>query len=110
MKRRWRSLISRTGVTPGTPLRLRLTLVYGLLSIASGAFLLLLTYLLLARNQRGDVQAVRVKQPLFPPSARPTDLDLPFPPVRVVQESQADVYNMLLLAGLALAIVALLSV
>jgi len=90
---------------------LRLTLVYGLLSIASGAFLLLLTYLLLARNQRGDVKAVvRVDQPVLPPSARPTDVGLPFPPVRVVHESRADVYNMLLLAGLALAIVALLSV
>jgi signal transduction histidine kinase len=108
MRPRWRK--SRTGDTAGTPLRLRLrlTLVYGLLSLASGAFLLLITYLLLARDQRGDVSAVKLDQRGVP--VGPDGAPIPFPPVRVVQESRDDLYNMLLLAGLALTIVAVLSV
>jgi signal transduction histidine kinase len=111
---RWRSLFSgaREGSGSTTPLwlRLRLTLFYGVLSIVSGAALLSITYALLARSQRDSEQVPPqlVNVPIGPqaPSAYP----LPRPPIRVVQESQSDLYNMLLLAGLALAIMALVSI
>lgn len=105
--------MSRAGVDPGTPLRLRLTLGYGVLSIASGAVLLLITYALMARSQRSEVRLV--PDPMDP-MARPVSPDDPMYnqgpriPIRVLQESQEGLYRMLLLAGLALAIMALLSI
>jgi signal transduction histidine kinase len=110
-------------------LRLRLTFAYGVLSIVSGIALLVITYLLLSQSQRGDVQAVEVQQPPFPPEPpfRPEPPFVPEPsfvpdpssggrpvgplsPIRVVENSPDEVTQMLLLVGLALAIMALVSI
>jgi signal transduction histidine kinase len=96
-------------------LRLRLTLFYGLLSIASGVALLLITYALLSRSQ--DRSAVRLVNPSGriggPPPAYPPTL----PPGAVVRpqfvegpQSHSDALTVLLLAGVALAIMALVSI
>ena len=87
-------------------LRLRLTFGYGLLSIVTGAALLFFTYLLLAHSQRsGDVGArVQVRMRPVPPAGTPLE------PIRVIHDSDQEVFTMLLLAGLALAIMTLLSI
>ena len=129
MTRSWRSLIPRfprAKSTPGTPLRLRLrlTLFYGVLSIASGVALLVITYLLI--NGSGDASRATVHVegktyvqvgPEGRPAIVPIGPDVPnatgpqprfaVPPI---QESRDDLYNLLILAGIALTIMALISV
>jgi signal transduction histidine kinase len=118
MTKSWRSLIPRSPRaegTSGTPLRLRLrlTLFYGVLSIASGVALLVITYLLLSRSQdRSAVGLVNPSGRPFPPEAYPPALPgaVPDPRFRQLPQSHSDVLNLLLLAGIALAIMALVSI
>jgi signal transduction histidine kinase len=126
MTRSWRSLIPRfprAKTVPGTPLRLRLrlTMFYGVLSIGSGVALLVITYFLI----RGSGDASRASVPTVGkmyveagPDGRPAIV--PIPPdaamarprfaVPPIQESRDDLYNLLILAGIALTIMALISI
>jgi signal transduction histidine kinase len=116
MTRTWRSLIPgmpRLEGTSDTPLRLRLrlTLFYGVLSIASGVALLLITYALLSRSE--DRSAVRLVNPSgipLPPDPVPPFPSGAGPRFREVSQSHSDVLTVLLLAGIALAIMALVSI
>jgi signal transduction histidine kinase len=121
-------------------LRLRLTLFYGVLSILSGVALLVIMYLLVKGSgdeSRATVpNGVRVHVEVGPdgrPAIVPFPPDAPGPPnvpnapnspeapiapnlrqprfaVPPIQESRADLYNLLILAGIALAIMALFSI
>lgn len=105
----WRVLVARAGLTPATGLwlRLRLTLSYGVLSIVSGVALLAITYALISRS--GDTEA---RHPVGPvPVDPPPEPIPPLPrfPVREIQNSNDDL-NLLILAGIAVAIMALVSI
>jgi signal transduction histidine kinase len=114
----------RTALDRTAPLwlRLRLTFFYGVLSIASGAALLFITYLLLARSQRAQVSGPvwLGEGPVPPDAAIPPDVPVPpdadpaprprFRAIEVDPGSHDDVLRMLLLAGLALAIMTLVSI
>jgi len=133
MTRSLRSLIPRlprrkgTSGPPGTPLRLRLrlTLFYGVLSIASGVALLVITYLLIngsGDDSRANVPNIRGEYVELGPDGRPVIVAVP-PDARIapngeqprfavppIQESRDDLYNLLILAGIALTIMALVSI
>jgi signal transduction histidine kinase len=107
----WRSLIPRrSGGGAGTPLRLRLrlTLFYGVLSIVSGVALLVLTYLLLSTSQ--DRSAVGSVNPW--PRLGPQGVERPagVPMIPGPEQSRAEILELVLLAGAALAIMALVSI
>jgi len=112
MKERW--LKVRAGIPPLSSLwlRLRLTLSYSVLSIVSGAVLLVITYSLIKRNAGpGDVSVAKEiagrsipVRPLDPAQVGP-GIYLPRP-----EDSGPDRYQLLIVAGIALAIVALVSI
>ncbi|HST84230.1 MAG TPA: HAMP domain-containing sensor histidine kinase [Kineosporiaceae bacterium] len=110
-----RSLRSRAGLAADVPLRLRvrLALSYSVLTIVLGVALLVITYLLIWRSQdrdRADVEAPRVSKvdgvPVLPDGswAGPT-VRIPQP-----QDPSPDLYQLLILAGIALLIVALFAI
>jgi signal transduction histidine kinase len=106
MPMNWRSLRSPAGGTPAPRwLRLRLTLFYGVLSIASGVALLSIMYLLITNSQ----DTARVPELGERPVPPPRPVGLPRPALRIVEDSQGDLLKLLILGGIALAIMALIS-
>jgi signal transduction histidine kinase len=107
-----RSLRSRAGFAADVPLRLRLrlTLFYGVLSVVSGVVLLVITYLLIENSQ--DAPDRRPLDGAWPVDARPLKPIGPDGQPVIMQDpqSRADVYNLLFLSGIALIIMALVSI
>jgi signal transduction histidine kinase len=113
----------RPGGRDDTPLRLRLrlTLFYGVLSVVSGAVLLVITYALLAGSDVEHVSSVRHSVPVpslpdgaFPRPVRPEQAVRACPACPVMgvvgpDPTTGQVNHLLLQSGLALAIMGLIS-
>jgi signal transduction histidine kinase len=109
---------------PGRTVRLRLTLLYGTLFLVSSAVLLTITYVLVARQYTGDenifISGIRVEPdgsgvsvPVKPDTLAPPPLvPVPDPRVAAVAERQstAALRELALQSGIALAIMAILSI
>jgi signal transduction histidine kinase len=97
---------------PRPTVRLRLTLLYGLLFLISGAALLAITYLL---ARAGQFITINTRTPLVR-TAPPTHGRLPpgasirHTPLGAHQQSVIDLHQLLVLSALALAIMALVSI
>jgi signal transduction histidine kinase len=109
---------------PGRTVRLRLTLLYGTLFLVSSAVLLTITYVLVARQYTGDenifISGIRVEPdgsgvsvPVKPDTLAPPPL-VPVPDLRVAavaeRQSTAALRELALQSGIALAIMAILSI
>jgi signal transduction histidine kinase len=105
---------------PGRTVRLRLTLLYGALFLVSGAVLLTITYVLVARQYTGNNQIFGI---FAPTSGGDTGVSIPVPPetlpqppaeaggaVLVERRSEQALRQLALQSGIALAIMAILSI
>jgi signal transduction histidine kinase len=105
---------------PGRTVRLRLTLLYGALFLVSGAVLLTITYVLVARQYTGNDQIFGM---FAPTSGGDTGVSIPVPPetlpqppagaggaVLVERRSEQALRQLALQSGIALAIMAILSI
>jgi signal transduction histidine kinase len=106
---------------PGRTVRLRLTLLYGVLFLVSGAALLAITYLLVARQYTGNERIFGIGIPAGGAdtgatiTVEPGTLAPPPPPVAgeavmVERNSEAALRELALQSGIALAIMAILSI
>lgn len=98
---------------PRRTIRLRLTLLYGGLFVLSGAALLTITYLLVRHATGGNIFiSRRIGQPSATPSAVPSIPAIPSVEdarARVEQQHAAELHQLLLQSGIALAIMTLVS-
>jgi signal transduction histidine kinase len=98
------------GVMPRRTVRLRLTAVYGGLFLVSGAALLAITYLLVA-----GLPAALPRFPTTPPrrpccASRPFSQGFPSPHAIAFAQQAADLHGLLIRSGIALVIMAVLSI
>ncbi len=104
------SLRARAGFATDVPLRLRLrlTLFYGVLSVVSGVVLLLITYLLIEGSQ--DVPMQRLPDGSWPVDPRLTKPLRPDGTPVFMDDGQSGADSLPVLAGIALVIMALVSI
>jgi signal transduction histidine kinase len=107
---------------PGRTVRLRLTLLYGALFLASGAGLLTITYVLVRHQYTGDENVFIAAIPVGPDESGnsvPVEPDRLAPPLPVPapdeaalaeRQSEAALSELLVQSGIALAIMAILSI